>query len=81
MAPRDAAVALRSYQRRYREALFAIAATASDGDEVADIEDIAGRRGPNGRSPLELVTDSAQTISLLSRSIISVVQSDASTLR
>jgi hypothetical protein len=58
LSPDDAAVALRSYQRRYRAELLPV-----PGDDRA--EEIAVRLGPNGQSALDVVSDVTRTLGLL----------------
>ena len=53
LAPADAMVALRSYPRRYREALRPI------DDE--QIDEMAQTLGPDGRSTIEIVIDTVRT--------------------
>jgi hypothetical protein len=57
LAPSDASAALRSYARRYRRLLAPI-----DDD---DVEELAHRVGPEGRSAIEIVTDVTRTLVLL----------------
>jgi hypothetical protein len=53
LSPQDAAVALHSFPRRYRDAL-----TAVSDDEV---EEIAHRLGPGGRSAIHIASDVTRT--------------------
>jgi hypothetical protein len=57
LAPSDAVVALRSYPRRYRNALRPI-----DDDEVIEL---AHRVGPEGRSSIEILSDVTRTLVVL----------------
>lgn len=57
LAPSDAVVALRSYPRRYRNALRPI-----DDDDVAEL---AHRVGPEGRSSAEILSDVTRTLVVL----------------
>jgi len=66
----DAAVALRSYPRRFREAV----GTGPDAAELAE------RIGPSGHSALELVTATAHTFVLLGQGLHQVTVSDAPVL-
>lgn len=54
LGPADAVVALRSFPRRYHDALRPI-----DDDEHVD--ELATRAGPDGRSALDLVVDTIRT--------------------
>jgi hypothetical protein len=58
LAPADASAALRSYGRRYRQLLAPIA----DDD---DVEELAHRVGPEGRSAIEITSDVTRTLVLL----------------
>jgi hypothetical protein len=62
LSPKEAAVALRSYPRRYRSLLQPIA-----GDD--DAEEIAHRVGPGGRSSVEIVSDVTRTLVLLGEAL------------
>jgi hypothetical protein len=53
LAPADALIALRSFPRRYREALRPL-----DDDQV---EELALRPGPDGRSAVEITIDTVRT--------------------
>jgi hypothetical protein len=55
LAPQDAVVALRSYPRRYREVLAPI----KDDDNQ---EAMAARPGPEGRSAIDIVVDTARAL-------------------
>lgn len=57
LAPSDASAALRSYARRYRQLLAPVA------DD--DVEEVAHRVGPEGRSAIEIVTEVTRTLVLL----------------
>jgi len=61
----DAVVALRSYPRRYREAIFA--------DDRGDAEARASQIGPTGHSVIELVTNTANTFVLLGQALHQVI--------
>lgn len=67
--PPDAAIALRSYPRRFR-ALFA----ALDADERPD--DLAHRAGPGGRSAVDHAADAAATFRLVADAVRLVVGTD-----
>jgi hypothetical protein len=58
LAPRDAAAALRSYPRRFAALLRPI-----KDDE--DVEELAHRVGPDGRSGIQIVSDATRTFVLL----------------
>jgi hypothetical protein len=62
LSPKEAAVALRSYPRRYRGLLQPIA-----GDD--DSEEIAHRVGPDGRSSIEMLSDVTRTLVLLGEAL------------
>lgn len=72
LSPADAAVAMRSWPRRYREALAPI-----DDDQVAEL---AVRLGPDGLSALDLAVDSVRTWTLLDRALHDIRYSDEPTL-
>jgi hypothetical protein len=59
LSPQDAAIAFRSYPRRYREAL----ATPQDDDtgDAEDMEELAHRLGPGGRSAVQILSDVTRT--------------------
>ena len=67
ISPSDAAVALRSLPRRFREALEV---------EDEDPEDIAGRPGPQGHSALDHLTRANRTLALLHRATQQAVMED-----
>jgi hypothetical protein len=69
LVPSDGAAALRSYLRRYREAL-----APADDDE--DIDELAKRVGPGGRSALELVSDVTRTWVVLHEGLRQITMSD-----
>jgi hypothetical protein len=68
LSPADAAVALRSLPRRFRES------TALRRDESG--ERMLHRAGMLGRSAVELVVDAVRSLSLLDRSLEQVLVSD-----
>jgi hypothetical protein len=72
LSPADAAVAMRSWPRRYRAALAPI-----DDDQVAEL---ALRLGPDGVSALDLAADTVRTWTLLDRALHEIRFSDAPTL-
>jgi hypothetical protein len=65
----DAAVALKSFPRRYREAL-----SSFKGDD--NIEAMARRIGPDGDSAIDALTDTVRTIELLSQALQQVLVHD-----
>jgi hypothetical protein len=62
LSPKEAAVALRSYPRRYRELLQPVA-----GDDNA--EELAQRVGPTGRSSIDILSDVTRTFVLLGEAL------------
>jgi hypothetical protein len=62
LSPKEAAVALRSYPRRYRELLQPVA-----GDDNA--EEIAHRIGPEGRSSIDIVSNVTRTFVMLGEAL------------
>jgi hypothetical protein len=73
LVPNDASAALRSYVRRYREAL-------SPADDDEDIDEIAKRVGPDGRSSVEVVSDVTRTWIVLHEGLRQVTVSDTPVL-
>jgi hypothetical protein len=65
----DAAVALRSFPRRYREEL-----SSFKGDD--NIEAMARRIGPDGQSAVDITTDTVRSIELLSQALQQVLVHD-----
>jgi hypothetical protein len=62
LAPADAAVALRSFPRRYRGALQPL-----KNDE--DVEELAHRVGPDGRSAIQILSDVTRTLVVLGEAL------------
>lgn len=73
MSPTDCSAALRSYPRRYR----AVIAPIADDENV---DEIAQRPGPDGRSALEHVEHSTRDIALLGAALHDVLVKDDATL-
>jgi hypothetical protein len=69
----DAAVAMRSYGRRFRQAILPL-------DDDPDAEELAQRIGPDGHSALELVVDTTHTWVLLAQALHQVVVQDGPVL-
>lgn len=69
----DAAVALRSYPRRYTHTLRPIA-----GDP--GIDELATRAGPDGRSALDLVVDTTNTFVVLGQALRALLVQEAPVL-
>lgn len=72
LSPADAAVAMRTWPRRYRAAFAAL----PDGES----EELAARLGPDGVSALDLVVDSVRTWVLLRRALHDIRISEQPTL-
>ena len=53
LSPADAAVAARSFGRRFREAAAAAATTLDDQPDEAELDEMAARPGAEGRSALD----------------------------
>jgi hypothetical protein len=68
LSPQDAAVAMRSFPRRYRAALDAV------GDDEA--EEIAHRLGPGGRSAMHVASDVTRTWVVLRDALRRIVVDD-----
>ncbi len=69
----EAAVAMRSYGRRFRHAILPI-------EDDPDAEEIALRIGPDGHSALDLVTTTTNTWVLLAQALHQVVVQDTPVL-
>jgi hypothetical protein len=72
LAPRDAAVALRSFPRRYREAF------TRPGDQLDD--EHAGRSGSSGQTPFDLAVNTVRTLALLERALEQIQHTDGPVL-
>lgn len=55
LSPADAAVALRSLERRFRDAATSAVVTLDDEPDEAEIDEIANRTGADGRSAIDHV--------------------------
>jgi hypothetical protein len=66
LSPQDAAVAFRSYHRRYQSELASI-----EGDD--SIEEMAGRLGPGGESAAQIISDVTRTWAVLSEALRQVL--------
>jgi hypothetical protein len=80
MQPGDAAVALRTLPRRYRDAARTASTTDLDPDGGADeaaIDEVAARVGPDGHSAADVVAAAAAHVALLDRTLRSALVSDA----
>ena len=62
LSPADAAVALRSFERRFREAAKAAVVSLDDEPDQADIDEVATRPGADGRSALDHVVAARRRI-------------------
>lgn len=69
LSPADAVAALRSYPRRYRSML----APLSDDE---DVEEIVQRAGPEGRSALEIASDTVRTWTVLAEALRRITITD-----
>ena len=89
MQPADAAVALRTLPRRYRDAARTASTadlddrgaddTGSDGTgaDAAAIDEVASRVGPDGHSAADVVAAAADHVGLLDRTLRSALVSDS----
>lgn len=73
LAPSDASTALRSYARRYRSA-----AAPVKNDE--DVEELAFRLGPDGRSAVEIISDVTRSWVVLHEGVRQITISDTPVL-
>jgi hypothetical protein len=73
LVPGDAAAALRSYPRRYREAVEPI----SDDE---DVDELAHRVGPDGRSAIDVVSDVTRTWVVLREGLRQITVADTPVL-
>lgn len=73
LTPSDAAAALRSYPRRFRELLVPLEADA-------EVEELAHRLGPDGRSAIGIVSDTTRTWVLLHEAVRRITIADAPVL-
>jgi hypothetical protein len=69
LAPSDAAVALRSFPRRYRAAIQPV----KDDD---DVEELAHRVGPDGRSAIQILSDVTRTLVVLADALRQITVND-----
>lgn len=77
MQPGDAAAALRSFPRRYRDAARTAAADLDGEPDEAALEEMAGRPGPDGWSGADVVRAAADRLAdlhdVLSRALVTDV--------
>jgi hypothetical protein len=64
LSPADAAVAARSFARRFRDAAAAAATSLDDEPDEADLDEVAGRAGNDGRSALDHLASAAVRLEL-----------------
>ena len=80
MQPGDAAVALRSFHRRFRDAARTAVVDLDGEPDEARIDEMAARVGPDGYSAIDLVRTAEEHIEATSRAIeAGLVQDDATT--
>lgn len=77
MQPPDAAVALRSFARRYEEATRAAAVDLSGEPEPDEVDELANRIGSGGRSALDVVVDTARSLGALDRALEQALVDDS----
>ncbi|MCP5029825.1 MAG: hypothetical protein GY929_26435 [Actinomycetia bacterium] len=70
LSPRDAAIALRSFERRFRHA------TSSLGDTDDDHRSLADHVGSGGESTLTIVRRASRTLGLLQRALDEILDHD-----
>lgn len=69
LSPDDAIAALRSFPRRYRAAIAV--------DDDADVDELAGRVGPAGRSGHDALVDATSSLVVLTEAVRQVLRQDA----
>jgi len=69
ITPPDAAAALRSFPRRLREAARAATTDLAGVPEPDELDEMAARIGPDGRSALDVIAATARSIAALDRAV------------
>jgi len=73
--PPDAAVALRSFARRYHEALRSavhdepVSDDLDESDELDELDELVHRMGADGRAAIDVVVDTARSLAVLDRAV------------
>ncbi|HSL57836.1 MAG TPA: hypothetical protein VK866_08335 [Acidimicrobiales bacterium] len=75
--PPDAAVALRSFARRYEEAARAALVDLSGEPEPDEVDEMANRVGTDGRSAIDVVVATARSLAALDRAVEQALVDDA----
>lgn len=75
LSPSDAAVALRSFPRRFREASSAAVVDLDDEVDQDQIDEVANRPGTDGRSGIDHVAAAAARVDAAGRTLRSVLVS------
>lgn len=77
LSPADASVAVRSFGRRFRDAAAAAATSLDDEPDEAELDEMAGRPGDDGRSALDHLAAASERLARASAAVRSAVVNSA----
>lgn len=75
LSPNDAAVAVRSFPRRFRDAAASATAGVDDDPDEPSVDELAARRGADGRSALDHVALSTERVEATAHALRSALVS------